>query len=619
VTGRARRERFHAWVGAAALAVLLAVAYGNTFLVPFVWDDIAEIDRNAAIDTLWPPTVPMFEGGRLPHRPLPYYTFALNRGFNRAVGLRPGDPRSFHAVNLAIHFAAALVVWWLVARTLERLGRADGPAASACGWCVAAIWAAHPLCTQAVTYIYQRMESLAALFMLASLASFVAALESRKSRSWLAGSLACAVLAMASKETAAVVPLVVPAYAWLASAADAGRRAAIVRRHLGFFACLCGTWAVVVAILVAQRGMYPELDRLGGERVSYALNQPLVILHYLRLAIWPWPLVFDTDWRRTLDWLPISAGLAVVVAVLAWLALSWRRRPVSAFLVLSFLVLLAPSSSILPASANRPCAEYRMYLPLVPVVAGCLGVCLSVSGTLARGHRFRLGSLAAAAMLASALALATHARNRAYATGPTLWADTLAKEPWNHRAMGNLVSLLLREGRDDRILALYESLGDSIADDLDAQARLFLVLARAGRADDAAKARERALGIARTAIDEDRADADVWFHYGNLLRDSDPAAAIEAFRRATRLDPRHADARANLGAMIAKSAPEEAEALYREALAIDRTHPDAHANLGVLAARRGDVEAARRHLREALEHMPTHATARRNLQVLTSP
>ena len=601
--------------GVVGLVSLALIAYGNTFRVPFVWDDIAEIERNPALDTLWPPTVPMFEGGCLPHRPLPYYTFALNRAFNRAVGLRPNDPRSFHAVNLAIHGAAALIVWWLVARTLRRLASADAPAAAAIGWCVAAIWAAHPLCTQAVTYLYQRMESLAAMLMLATLACFVASLDAKRSRAWLAASVACAALAMASKETAAVMPLLVPAYAALVSADTQDRRHALLRRHIGFFFALCGTWAVVVAILLAQRGMYPELTRLGGERLSYAVNQPLVILHYLRLSIWPWPLVFDTDWRRTLDWRPIAAGLGVVVATFAWLAASWRRRPATAFLVLAFLLLLAPSSSILPASANRPCAEYRMYLPLVAVVTGCV----VAAGSLARNGKSRTVAFVAAATIAVFLAAATHVRNRAYATGPTLWADTLAKEPWNRRALGNLVSLLLREGRDDRILALYESLGDSLADDLDSQARLALVLARAGRADEAAAARSRALALARAAIEETPDDADVWFHLGNLLRQTDPVGAIDAFRRATRLDPRQADARANLGAMIAKTSPDEAEALYREALAIDPTHPDAHANLGVLAARRGDIATARRHLLEALEHMPTHAIARRNLEVLTTP
>lgn len=610
-----RFEHGRIWIGTAAVAAILAIGYGNTFRVPFVWDDIAEIERNTALDTLWPPTVPMFEGGSLPHRPLPYYTFALNRSFNRVIGLRPSDPRSFHAVNLAIHFTGGLVVWWLVTRTLARLGRMDVPAAVATGWCSAAIWAAHPLCTQAITYVYQRMESLAALFMLATLACFVASLDAKRSWAWLAASIACAVLAMASKETAVVLPLLVPAYAALVPPDSQKARYAVLRQHVGYFVALCGTWAVVVAILLVQRGMYPELDRLGGERVSYAVNQPLVILHYLRLSFWPWPLVFDTDWRRTLDWRPITAGLGVVATSVAWLALSWRRRPAAAFLVLAFLLLLAPSSSILPASANRPCAEYRMYLPLVALVTGCV----VTAGSLTRGPRARSVGVLVAATIAIALATATHIRNRAYATGPTLWADTLAKEPWNRRALGNLVSLLLRAGRDDRILSLYESLGDSIADDLDSQARLALVLARAGRADEAAAARDRALALARTAIRENPNDADAWFHLGNLLRKTDTVGAIDAFRHATRLDPWQADARANLGAMIAKTMPDEAKILYLEALDIDPTHPDAHANLGVLAARRGDITIARRHLLEALEHMPTHATARRNLEVLASP
>jgi tetratricopeptide (TPR) repeat protein len=600
------------WAGTAILALLLLVAYGNTFRSPFVWDDIAEIERNTSLDTLWPAWVPMFEGGRLPHRPLPYYTFALNRALNRTLGLRPNDPWSFHAVNLGIHFGSALLVWWLVARSLWRLGQTDAGRAVTLGWCTASIWAIHPLLTQAVTYIYQRMEILAAGLMAATLCCFVASLDARRPRAWLGAAVACAGLAMASKETACVVPLIVAAYAALASHADPDRRNMIVRQHLGFFAWLCGTWLVIVGILVVQRGMYPELSRLGSERVSYALNQPLVILHYLRLVIWPWPLVFDTEWRRTFAWLPIMGGLVILAITVGGLVVAWRRSPGTAFLLLTFLLLLAPSSSILPASANRPCAEYRMYLPLAVVVfAGVIGA--------SRAIRQPWVGLATAVTVALVLATATRVRNTAYATAPTLWADTLAKEPWNTRALGNLVSLLLRAGDDARVVSLYESLGDAVADNLEAQARLALLLTRAGRSADAVEAHRRAMALARGAVMTNPRDADAWFHLGNLLRNIDPTEAIGAFRRSTNLDPMQADARANLGAMIAKTDPAEAAAHYATALAIDPTHPDALANLGVLAARRGDVEAARRYLRAALESMPTHATARRNLDLLSEP
>ncbi|NDC62600.1 MAG: hypothetical protein EBZ59_01110 [Planctomycetia bacterium] len=606
-----RADRTRTVVGGIALMLLTVVAYGNTLRVPFLWDDIRDIRENAALDTLWPPTVAMFEGGRLPHRPLPYYTFALNRRLNRLLRLPADDVRSFHAVNLGIHLVNGALVWWVVARGLRRLDVSPGTgwaADWAVGWAVAALWLSHPLNTQAVTYVYQRIETLAAGWMLATLGCFIASLDARRPHAWLAASVACCGLGMASKETAAVAPLLVAAYAALASDRNPARRRRIVRDHLAYAGCLAATWAVAGAILLWQRGRYPEMTQGLFSWLTYTLNQPLVVLQYLRLVVWPHPLLFDPDWRRVTDWRLLLPAWVGTAAVVGWAIASCRGRPRRAFLLLAFLLALAPSSSVIPASAGRPYAEYRMYLPLVFVLVGLVA---------AVGRRLRgPAGIAAAAGIALVLALAARARNEAYATAPALWADTFAKQPFNRRALHNLVAFLLERGQGDVVLELYDRLGRSLDDDLASltrKAELLRVAGRVGEADAATAAAER---LASRTLRLDPGDADAWFHLGNLLRGSRPDEAAEAFRRAASLDPRQSDARANLGALIARSLPEEAERLYREALAIDPIHPDAHVNLGVLLARRGDLAGARLHLEAALRSHPTHPVARANLERL---
>ena len=104
--------------GTVGLAVLLAavvsVAYAPALQGDFLFDDLSEIVANPAIRMLWPPTRSMFTGGELPHRPLPYLTFAVNHALG---GL---EPFGYHVFNLLVHLCNGWLLWWLVARTLTR-------------------------------------------------------------------------------------------------------------------------------------------------------------------------------------------------------------------------------------------------------------------------------------------------------------------------------------------------------------------------------------------------------------------------------------------------------------------------------------------------------------------
>jgi hypothetical protein len=136
------------------------MAYAGTFGVPFLFDDVPAILENSAIKAWWPPS--RFVGSL---RPVAAYTFALN------WALHGEQVWGYHAVNLAIHLTAGLLLFGTVRRTLMRQPLAGRFAAHAgpLALTIALVWVVHPLQTQAVTYIVQRFESLMALAYLATL------------------------------------------------------------------------------------------------------------------------------------------------------------------------------------------------------------------------------------------------------------------------------------------------------------------------------------------------------------------------------------------------------------------------------------------------------------------
>jgi len=458
----------HASVLRAALlvAVVTCAAYFNSFWGTFVFDDLHEIDRNPGLARLMPPWEAMFAGNKLPSRPLPYLSFAVDRAIWGPA------PFGFHLTNLAIHVAAALALFDLVRTTLScpalrgRFGARAVPLAAV----IAMIWAVHPLQTQAVTYVYQRIESLTGMFAFASLAAFARAAAAgwpppsgpRWPWGWLAASVAAAVGAMASKESAVVLPLAILAYDWFFAAdppvgadndnADGAGWLAAVWRRRRFYACLLAGWGLVAAQILIQRGKYQEFQETKHPPLAYALTQPEVILHYLRLAMWPVGQRLDWQW-------PIASGagrilppLAAVLAALA--ATAWgtlRRRPWAAVGVWFFLGL-AVTSSILPVEAVAN--EHRMYQPLAAVVTALvLGVVTAADAAAGRWRldRERVTRLlaVAAGCLIAALSLLTLLRNSLYTSVDRIWLDVYHQDPGNLRANWFLAGIFDTAGEDE--------------------------------------------------------------------------------------------------------------------------------------------------------------------------
>ena len=124
------------------------------------------------------------------------------------------DPWSYHPANLAIHASAALVLFGIVRRTLQgpRLRDRFGTQANGLAAAVAVCWAVHPLQTESVTYIIQRMESLMGLFLLLTLYCVIRGHHSPRRSGWYAGAVTCCALGMGTKEGMVIAPIIVLLY-----------------------------------------------------------------------------------------------------------------------------------------------------------------------------------------------------------------------------------------------------------------------------------------------------------------------------------------------------------------------------------------------------------------------
>ena len=175
------------WRSAALLVAAVVLCYWNSLGAPFLFDDAGAIAKNPTIRHLASFAVlhPPANGSTTTNRPVLNLSFAVN------YALSGEGVWSYHALNVAIHAWAALVLLGIVRRTLSgaALRERFGAAAPSLAFLIALLWALHPLQTETVVCIAQRTESLWSLFFLLTLYGFIRGVEADRSfcRSLLAG------------------------------------------------------------------------------------------------------------------------------------------------------------------------------------------------------------------------------------------------------------------------------------------------------------------------------------------------------------------------------------------------------------------------------------------------
>jgi tetratricopeptide (TPR) repeat protein len=620
------------------LAVVSAVIYANTFYSPFEFDDFPNIVKNHLIRD--PANFALLPGPR----PVGYLSFALNY---RLGGL---NPFGYHLVNLLIHAVNGFLVYFLVRLLIQAGTGGEAPSRDRVAIAVSLLFVAHPVQTEAVTYIVQRFASLAALFYLLSLVSFLkgrlAPTGSRLRPAWYAVSVLSAVLAMKTKEIAFTLPFMIVLADLLFVRKPFGKRWIAWIPFLPVLAIIPFSRAESLHI---GRGLPSQTPLIG--RFDYLMTQFSVVVTYLRLLVLPARQNLDYDYPVYHSFLAFRVWgsfliLSALMAAAVWLAIlslkedgrsRWFDRRLIGFGILWFFIALSVESTIIPI--DDVIYEHRLYLPsvgffLAAVCAASVGLNrLRVpSGGLSRGVIFTA--------VLSALCLLTYQRNAVWRNSLTLWNNVVKLSPnkaRGHLNLGTAYHDILK--RSDRALEEYRtalSLDDSLHV---AHYNLGLIYDELGRTEDAVAEYRRAielnpdyaeahggLGLSyikmgrktdavselKQAVRLDPGNPEFQNNLGNVLSDTGhPEEAVEAYRKALRLRPDSSEINHNLGvSLYGLGRLEEARDAFRSAIALKPDNVDAHYNLGSIYEKMGDRTSAAGEFEAAARLNPNDASAR---------
>ncbi len=438
------------------LGILLAgvLTYHNSFAGVFIFDDLSSIVQNPRIQSLW--TTPTH---LLTHRPVVELSFALNYALGEL------NPWGYHVVNLAIHLLAGMALCGIVRRTLNtsRLVERFGQTSHWYAWVVSVLWMVHPLQTQSVTYIVQRGESAMGLFYLLTVYCVLCGSSSSRPRWWYITAVAACALGMGSMAVMVTAPIMVLLFDRMFLSQSLQE---LFRKRGFLYGGLAATWLILLATGQAQAVLDPGLSRstagLGYKGISplaYAMNQPAVILHYIRLSFWPRPLCLDYAWPSANGVSEIILPAMVVIGLLLGTAWCLIRHPALGFLGVWFFVILSPTSSILPVKDLA--VEHRMYLPLAALIT----LANVVGGRLLSRAYAAIGLLSTTVMWSNAtvvsaasvlLACGSIERNRDYHSAYAMWSDVAAKRPNNPRAQTMVGKAMADLDRDEEAMAHYQ-------------------------------------------------------------------------------------------------------------------------------------------------------------------
>ena len=585
------------------------IAYSNSFDCSFHFDDVPTIVDNVAIRSL--SNVKAWWGFYY-SRPVGYLSFALNYHFH---GL---DLWGYHLVNLVIHIVNALLVWWLVMLTMATPVMRGQPIArhkGAMALFTALLFVSHPLATQSVTYIVQRLASLATLFYLLSLALYVTGRlgEDNKDKRvffFYAGSILCAVLGMLTKEIVFTLPFALVLYEFSFIKTDTWR---IDLRDRGI--------QIPVIILVIFVGLFfldfslvifkpvPPLLYQGYDYPitawEYLLTQFSVILTYIRLFIVPVNQNFDYDYpisHSLFEWHTLI-GMLSLAGILVFGIFLFRRYRLISFGIFWFFLTVSVESSIIPISQNV-IFEHRTYLP-------GLGFFLVLTGVVFYflRDRYRQISWGVLVLLILTNIVLTYERNKVWKSDYTLWGDSVKKSPNKPRPLNNYGKALADTGHASEALAYYDKA-------IKVNPRFYAAYYNRGNARLNLIDYKGAVADYEETLSINPNYPDAYYNLGNVLsRQGKMVEAVTCLKEAIRLNPRSAEYQNNLGYVLAMEGNEgEAITHFREALMLKPDLVDAHNNLGSALLHEGRLGEAIESYSEALRINPEFKLAKDNLK-----
>jgi len=477
------------FAGGAAAAMAISV-YLTALHNPFVYDDYHTVIDNASIQSGVTNLRAIFWHDVT--RPLVNFSYAVDRT------LWGPAPFGFHLTSVLLHALNVVLLFWFARRM--RLGLMPAFAA-------AALFAVHPMMTEAVGYVSGRSELLCATFFLVALLCGDRWIHATQARGrWLAAMLAAWVAALATKETAAMFPFVLVLYDWLkpdAARPFQGGEGGAESPALPFSRRLRGVYAPMIMLTVlaglARVYILARIEYPGQVSVhwQYLLVNADVFRRYLAMMAVPTgqAMFHEVKAIDSLFDLRALAGLAVVAVMLAVI---WRLRRSEWLISIGlawFPLLLVPSAVLIMLDQGEPMTEHRVYVASAGLflVAGVVvqRVIERVSG---RVQLVRAGAAVLALLLLSFVA-DTLLRHEVWRSPVTLWRESVDLAPKHPRPRLLLGQALADAGRRDEAIEQFRTAVSLRPSDPVGHLELARSLGDAGRWQEARAALTRALEV----------------------------------------------------------------------------------------------------------------------------
>lgn len=591
----------HSFIHIACLVSLILIIYSNAYSVPFQWDEEKHIVSEPIIRDLDYFLHPAKARGLENYnffisRYMAHLSFALNY---RLHGL---SVTGYHIVNIALHIADSLLIYFLVLFTFRTPFMSASflrQSSRNIAFFSSLLFAAHPLQTAAVTYIMQRFASLTAFFYLLSLTMYIKArlediaekpMRVKPGLFYYGVSFFSALLAMKTKENAFTLPFVIALYEFCFF--DGG-----LKRRLLFLSPLLLPLCIIPLTLLSlpeasggssliDPGAYMAGFTWDYSRSEYFFTQFRVIVTYLRLFFFPADLSLNYEYPvyRSFFHPHILASfsfLALLFILGACLLKGKVNRAATGnspdlrlmgFGILWFFITLSVESSII--TTPRLIETYRMYLPSVGIV-----ICLVTGGFLLKervgSRNLSKGMLITSALVLVVLSTATLLENKRYSDSERMWEDTVRRFPRYANAHTRLGQFYQETKRFDKAIEQYELAIKLKPDYAEPHNNLGIIYRALGR----------------------------------------PDKAIEQHKLALRLSPGLAEPHNNLGAIYTDLRMfDKAIEHYQLALKLNPELAEPHFNLGLVYSLTGNKEMARKEFLEFLKLKPDFEPAQKLLK-----
>lgn len=450
------------------LCLLIFIIYSNTFDAAWHFDDFSNIIHspemhicNLNLESFYNVFFFYPDRHRSVHRPISRITLALNWywGQDQVFG--------YHLINTMVHCITAYLLYLTVLQLFRspRMSNYDPANSHFISLLTAVLWAANPVQTQAVTYIVQRMTTMAAMFYLGGLyCYFKGRISSDRTRRVLffSGCALSFLLALLSKENALTFPVALVLVEFLFFQDLSNHR---VRKRFYLTGIIFGVAIIalgVIILVLMNRVTFVDLNQFYADRFftpgERLMTQARVVVFYLAQLFYPMPHLLSIEhdmmisksllvpWTTLVSIIIIGLMIGVSVSLV-------KKRPLLAFGLLFFFLNHAIESTILPLELIF---EHRNYLPsaflFLPAAAG-LKYTLDYYNKSKPSMYIIFGAFICLWIIG--IGSATYIRNEVWHTEQTLWDDALRKAPGSSRPHHNQGSLYQQRGEYEKALQYY--------------------------------------------------------------------------------------------------------------------------------------------------------------------